>query len=454
MSNVKDSKLVRFFYSRLPGAFSAYHFLWSWIGAPWHGRPSENLFVIGITGTKGKTTTLELLNAILETGGKRTALLGSYRVKVGEESGKNALGNSMPGRGYIQKFLARAVAEGCNYALVEVTSQGVVAHRHRFINWNIGAITNLAPEHIESHGSFENYRAAKLSFLRYVLKKGGRIFLNRDDKYFEFFKDALPGERTMTYGKDDEWIKQYLPKLSPMRSLQGGPVKKFLMSDFNEENVALAVAVAREIGIPGKMIAEAIMHFEGVPGRMEFVQSGELTAVVDYAHTPDSLEAAYRAVKPQPTPHYPEPRLICILGSVGATGDQRTSRDTWKRPEMGKIAAHYCDKVFLANEDPYEEDPMQILNEIEAGILEVPFPRPDVIKIPDRHEAIWQAVADMKAGDVVIGTGKGSEDWMHIADGKKIPWNERKEFEEAFASFRHSREGGNPSGKIETPIIK
>jgi UDP-N-acetylmuramoyl-L-alanyl-D-glutamate--2,6-diaminopimelate ligase len=389
------------------------------------------MFVIGVTGTKGKTTTLELLNAILEAAGKRTALLGSYRVKIGEESGKNTLGNSMPGRGYIQKFLSRAVAAGCTYALVEVTSQGVVAHRHRFIDWNVGAITNLASEHIESHGSFENYRDAKLSFLRYVLKKGGVVFLNRGDKYFEFFKEALPGERTVVYGKDDEWIGQYLPKLSPMRSIHGEPPKKFLMSDFNKENVALAAAVAREIGIPGKMIAEAIVNFEGVPGRMEFVHAGEFTAVVDYAHTPDSLEAAYRAVKPEPSPNYPAPRLICILGSVGATGDQRTGRDTWKRPEMGKIAAHYCDKIFLTNEDPYNEEPMHILNEIEAGILAVPHPRPDVVKIPDRREAIRQAVAGMKEGDVMIGTGKGSEDWIHIANGKKIPWNERQEFEES-----------------------
>jgi UDP-N-acetylmuramoyl-L-alanyl-D-glutamate--2,6-diaminopimelate ligase len=235
----------------------------------------------------------------------------------------------------------------------------------------------------------------------------------------------------MTYGKDDEWIKQYLPKSSPMRSLHGEPAKKFLMSDFNMENIALAAAAAREIGIPGKMIAEAIMNFEGVPGRMEFVRSREFTAVVDYAHTPDSLEAAYRAMRPEPTPNYPHPRLICILGSVGTTGDRRTGRDTWKRPEMGKIAAHYCDKIFLSNEDPYNEHPENILNEIEAGISKVPYPRPEVVKVLDRHEAIRQAVMEMKEGDVVIGTGKGSEDWMHMANGKKIPWNERKEFEGA-----------------------
>jgi UDP-N-acetylmuramoyl-L-alanyl-D-glutamate--2,6-diaminopimelate ligase len=443
---LKDFPLFRSVY-HLPGAFGTYHFLWSWLGARWHGHPSEKIFVIGVTGTKGKTTTIELLNAILEAAGKRTALLGSYRVKVGEESGKNALGNSMPGRGYIQKFLARATRAGCTYALIEVTSQGVVAHRHRFVNWNVGALTNLAPEHIESHGSFENYRDAKLSFLRYILKKGGIVFLNRDDAHFDFFKAALEGgaagDRVMAYGKTDEWIRDYLPKLSPMRSLQSGPAKKFLMSDFNEENVALAVAIAREIGIPGRMIAEAIMAFEGVPGRLEFIRRGFRTAVVDYAHTPDSLEAAYRAVRPETTPNHPHPRLMCILGSVGATGDKRTGRDTWKRPEMGKIAAHYCDKIFLANEDPYNEDPMHILNEIEAGILEVPYPRPEVVKVEDRREAIRQAVSEMKEGDVVIGTGKGSEDWIHVADGKKIPWSERRTFEEALAG-EIKREGPTP----------
>jgi UDP-N-acetylmuramoyl-L-alanyl-D-glutamate--2,6-diaminopimelate ligase len=433
MSNFKNSRIARFFQD-LPGVFSAYHFLWSWFGAVRHRSPSRRIFVIGITGTKGKTTTLEILNAILEAAGKRTAILGSYRIKIGDESGKNILGNSMPGHGYIQRFLSRAVVAGCTYALVEVTSQGVSSHRHRFIHWNVGAITNLAPEHIEAHGSFENYRAAKLSFLRSVAQRGGTVFLNRDDASFSFFQKELPGDRVLTYGKDDVWISQYLPKFGPMSSFQGSGSKGFLMTDFNQVNAALAVAIAREIGIPPRATAEAIMNFAGVPGRMEFVRSHGLTAVVDYAHTPDSLEAAYRAVKPQPTGEYPSPRLICILGSVGATGDKRTGRDVWKRPEMGKIAAHYCDKIFLSNEDPYYEDPMHILDEIEAGIMTVPHPRPDVVKIVDRHEAIRQAVADMKEGDVVIGTGKGSEDWMHVANGKKIPWNERKEFEEAFAA--------------------
>jgi UDP-N-acetylmuramoyl-L-alanyl-D-glutamate--2,6-diaminopimelate ligase len=210
-----------------------------------------------------------------------------------------------------------------------------------------------------------------------------------------------------------------------MRSVQDTSGKKFLMSDFNQENVALAVAIALYLGIPSRAIKEAIENFNGVPGRMEFVRAGSYTAIVDYAHTPDSLEAAYRAARPEPSPNYPHPRLICILGGAGG------GRDIWKRSEMGKIAAHYCDEVILSDEDPYDEDPAAILDQIEKGILEVPYPRPEVLKILDRREAIQKAVSDMHEGDVVIGTGKGSEDWIHIAKGKKTSWSERKEFEEA-----------------------
>ena len=176
----------------------------------------------------------------------------------------------MPGHGYIQNFLDRVVAAGCSYALVEVTSQGVVAHRHRFINWNIGVLTNLAPEHIESHGSFENYRAAKLAFLKYVMKKGGKIFLNRDDTSFAFFAIALGG-KVEEYTRNDNWLKTYLPKIES--AAQRSMVRKFLLSGFNEENIAVAVAIAKDLGINDKIIEQGIMGFQGVPGRMEFVRA-------------------------------------------------------------------------------------------------------------------------------------------------------------------------------------
>ena len=421
--------MVRSFYN-LPGVFSTYHFLWAWVGAGLHRYPSEKIFVIGVTGTKGKTTTLELLNAVLEAAGKKTALLSSVRVKIGDENGKNKMGNSMPGRGFIQKFLQRAIKARCGYALIEVTSQGVAAHRHRFVRWNVGAITNLTPEHIESHGSFENYRKAKLQFLAYVLKCGGKVFLNRDDEHYAFFSEALGDRKTADYSKNDQWLKDYIPKLAPMQAMYGGKEDggKFVVRGFNEENIAVAVAIAKDLGIDDRTIERGIAAFEGVPGRMEFVRAGGYTAVVDYAHTPESLEAAYSVIREQmqnPKPETRNPKLICILGAAGG------GRDTWKRPEMGKVAAHYCDEIILTDEDPYDEDPEKIVDAVESGIKGVPYPRPEVTRVLDRRQAIQKAVGMMCEGDIVIGTGKGSEDWIHLAKGKKIPWNEREVFEQA-----------------------
>ena len=434
MENVKRSKLVQFFYN-LPGIRSSYHFLWAWIGARRHGAPSERIFVIGVTGTKGKTTTLELINAILEAAGKRTALLSSLRVKIGDESTKNTLGNSMPGHGYIQKFLKRALEKKCPYALIEVTSQGAALHRHRFVEWNMGIITNLAPEHIEAHGSFEKYRKAKLDFLHYVMERGGKVFLNRDDPNFHFFRNELveeakDGTKVMQYSRSDDWMQNYLPKIKPMRAMSEGPAPKFLLSGFNEENIAIAVAVAKELGIGDRTIEEALVSFKGVPGRMEFVVKGPYTAIVDYAHTPASLEAAYIAAKPAPSSSYPEPKLICVLGAAGG------GRDKWKRPEFGKIAANFCDEIVLTDEDPYDEDPQAIIKEIRAGILDGEPDLANVHEVLDRREAIRRAAALAAAGDVIIATGKGSEDVIHIARGRTIPWNEKREFEEALSEKR------------------
>ena len=235
----------------------------------------------------------------------------------------------------------------------------------------------------------------------------------------------------IVYSKDDEFLKDYLPQIRSNQIRRDNDVPQFLLSKFNEENVAVAVAIAKELGINNKLIEEALYNFEGVPGRMEFVQFENYTAVVDYAHTPDSLEAAYTAAKPQPTPNFPKPRFICVLGAAGG------GRDTWKRPPMGSIAADYCDEIILTNEDPYDENPETIMDEIETGIPQPLREGQNVYKIFDRTKAIQKAVDLMQEGDVVIGTGKGSEDWIHVADGKKIPWNERAVFEAALKTKRN-----------------
>ena len=424
IDTIKRSRIAKLFY-RFPRLVSAYHHLWAWFGAVANGYPSRKIFVIGVTGTKGKTTTLELLNAMLEAAGRRTALLSSLRVKIGAASGKNNLGNTMPGRGYIQQFLKRAVEVKCAYALVEVASQGIISHRHEFIDWKAGVLTNLAPEHIESHGSFENYRTAKLDFLKYVLARGGTVFLNRDDQHFIFFNKALESPKTVLYSKDDKELKNYFLKIESPHFARRGSMPKFVLTDFNRENAAAAAAVAKTLGVDEAAIERALASFNGVPGRMEFITKGPYTAIVDYAHTPDSLEAAYAAARPKPNANYPDARLVCVLGAAGG------GRDKWKRSEFGRIAGALCDEIILTTEDPYDEDPAEIIREIKSGILPEDAEAVNVYEIPDRREAVKYAVTLARPGDVVIGTGKGSEDWIHAARGKKIPWSERRAFEEA-----------------------
>ncbi len=430
MPNLKEHRLVKFFYN-LPGASSAYHFLWAWTGAALYRHPSSEVVTIGVTGTKGKTTTLELINAILEAAGKKTALLSSLRIKIGDRSAKNRTGNSMPGRAYIQDFLHKAARIKCDYALVEVTSQGVAAHRHRFVKWHMGVITNIHPEHIESHGSYEKYRAAKLSFLQYVLKRGGEVFLNRDDGEYNFFFNELaaPPNVPVNYSKEDEFLKDCLPRIEAARRTlngKGTAAETFILSDFNIEHIAVAAAIGRRLGIDDATIEKAILNFKGVPGRMEFIRANGWTAVVDYAHTPESLEAAYRAVKPKPTKDHPHPRLIALLGSAGG------GRDKWKRPAMGAVAARWCDEIILTDEDPYDEDPEEIVNEVEKGIRdEDPGKMAHTLRIMDRAEAVHKAFDLAREGDVIIGTGKGSEEWIHVANGRKVPWSERSAFEDA-----------------------
>lgn len=199
----------------------------------------------------------------------------------------------------------------------------------------------------------------------------------------------------------------------------------FLFSDFNKDNAAAAVSVAKDLGISENTIEEALRHFSGVSGRMEFVQCKPFSVVIDYAHTPDSLEAVYKSFEDlEPQVQNFNPKLICVLGAAGG------GRDKWKRGAMGKVASEYCDEIVLTDEDPYDERPAEILSEIKSGIP-ADFPPASVHEILERKEAVKKALSLAKEGDVVIITGKGSEEWIHLARGKKIPWDERAVIEEA-----------------------
>ena len=348
----------------------------------------------------------------------------------------------MPGRFFIQSFLRRAVRAGCEYAFIEVTSQGSAFFRDRFIRFAAAAITNIAPEHIEAHGSFEKYRDTKLSFLRRAARFGAPIFINADDRASDYFKEHISGGRALLFSKRDvAGISAELWGILP--------------GEFSKENVALVLALARRFGIGEEAIAQGLRAFRGIPGRMEFVQKEPFAVVVDYAHTPESLEAVYRALRDPRFMKHEKGKLICVLGACGG------GRDKWKRPVMGAIAGRNCDEVVLTNEDPYDEDPGAIIEEIAKGIKEgrgSRLRRPALrrrlrqgesyggqarltgrlSRIPDRREAILEVVRRAKLGDVVVITGKGSEEVMRFEGGKEVRWSDRDAAEESLAKIRRA----------------
>lgn len=408
--------------------YSLYHRLWAFLGNIVFCFPSKKLYVVGVTGTKGKSTTLELMSAVMENAGEKTAVLSSVTRKIGKKKEKNKTGNSMPGRMAIQKFLFDAARAGCTYAFIEVTSQGVLQHRHRYIDWNAAVFMNLSPEHIESHGSYENYRDAKVSFFEYVAAspKRNRVFLvNKEDKEQEFFVDAVKhnyGNNIIMFSRHDflRILAEYVDVTSDRARER---FNKWMFTDFNLENAAVAYAFGISRKVKPEVIIDAFSKFEGVQGRFEIVQKKPFTVIVDYAHTPDSLEKAYNAAKKEYC-ELPENDLICVLGSAGG------GRDKWKRREMGKMAGKYCNEIIITNEDPFDEDPKKIMDEIKSGVIEEAFPEQRLSEILDRREAIRVAIQKAKKGDVVIATGKGSEEWIRWEHGRKEQWNERKVFEE------------------------
>jgi UDP-N-acetylmuramoyl-L-alanyl-D-glutamate--2,6-diaminopimelate ligase len=386
-----------------------YHWLMAFWAAVIYRFPSRKIFVVGVVGTKGKTSTIEIISAILEEARYKTALTSSLRFKTNKESQKNEYKMTMPGRFFMQKFLRKAVKEKCQYAILEMTSEGAVQHRHKFIKLNALIFTNLAPEHIESHGSFENYREAKLKYFKALEKSKEKrriIIINEDDQSASRFLNFDIPEK-IKYGLKN--LKSYtLLKDGVEFEIDNIKIKSKLCGEFNLYNILAAISFCKSQNIGVETIKIAVEKFKGIEGRMEEINEGQdFKIIVDYAHTPDSLEKVYEV--------FQNSKKICVLGSAGG------GRDKWKRPEMGKIASKHCDQIILTNEDPYDEDPRAIVEEVKGGISSG---RCEIIM--DRREAIKKALSYAKTGDAVIVTGKGAEPWLMGPKGTKIKWDDRE----------------------------
>ncbi len=395
-----------------------YHFSLALTGALLYRFPSRHIALIAITGTKGKTTTVELVNAILEKAGYKTAVASTLRFKIGDSSERNLFKMTMPGRFFLQKFLRNAVSAGCQYAVVEMTSEGAKQFRHRFLALDALIFTNLSPEHIESHGSYENYKQAKLSIARALATsdKPRRIMVvNGDDKESPDFLSAGASEN----------ISVKLSDVAPYQTSDHtasftwntAPVSLKLPGLFNITNAALAAGFAKTQGISDEIIVSALSEFSGVRGRMEFVEEGQpFSVVVDYAHTTDSLQKVYEV--------FSDKSRICVLGGTGG------GRDTWKRKEMGAIAAKYCESIILTNEDPYDEDPEKIIRDVAEGI-----PQGKYEIVIDRRAAIARAFSIAQKDNVVLLTAKGTDPYIMGPRGSKIPWDDASVAREELAKL-------------------
>jgi UDP-N-acetylmuramoyl-L-alanyl-D-glutamate--2,6-diaminopimelate ligase len=380
---------------------SWYHLSLAFLGAFIYRFPSRNLKVIGVTGTNGKSTTVEFISKIFDEAGIKTASQSSIRFKIGKKEWPNAYKMTMPGRFFIQKFLRQAADAKCKYAVIEVTSEGIKQFRHKFIDFDAAVFTNLSPEHIEAHGGFEKYKSAKGELFKVV--KNIHI-INVEDGNADYFM-GFAAKKKITYGLERGDV-----------TLQTAKFKLQLSGGFNNYNALCAIAVGLSQGINLQTCEKAVEKIKVIPGRMEEVVSEPFKIFIDYAFTPNALEKVYSGIRKDFSPS----KMICVLGSCGG------GRDKWKRPVLGQIAGKYCDRVIITNEDPYEEDPMSIINQVAQGVKE------KAEKITDRKDAIKSAIKTASKNDVVIITGKGCEPWMCVAGGKKIAWNEREIVKEEF----------------------
>jgi UDP-N-acetylmuramoyl-L-alanyl-D-glutamate--2,6-diaminopimelate ligase len=377
---------------------SRYHFILAFLGGIFYRFPSRRLKVIGVTGTNGKSTVVNLITRILEEAGLEVASLSSIEFKIKENVWPNKLKMTMPGRLQIQKFLKQAVNNKCQYAVLEVTSEGIKQHRHQFIDFDVAVLTNLSPEHIETHGSFENYKKAKGKLFQ--VTKNIHV-INADDKNSEYFL-GFSANKKYTYGlvQGDVNTKNTQFKLK-------------LIGEFNVYNALAAICVGLSQGINLEICQRAVEKAEGIPGRMETVVKEPFKVIVDYAVTPDALEKLYQTVREIFTPQ----RMIAVFGACGG------GRDKWKRKILGEIAARYCDEVIITDEDPYDENPTEIIEQIASGIMNREL---RIKKILDRREAIRESLKSAKTNALVVITGKGCEPWICVARGEKIPWDDRK----------------------------
>lgn len=382
-----------------------------------HGHPAKNLKVIAVTGTNGKTTTLNFINEILKEAGYKTAMFTTAVIEVDGKRKINEYNATIPTTEQITRFFLSAKNAKVDYVVLEVTSHALDQHKLDGVPIHAAVMTNLTQDHLDYHKTMENYAAAKAKLFS---SEPEFIVLNRDDEWFDYYNQFPASGQKITYGKHDE-AEAKIERVKLYRKGSEATIvidhqtnlemATALPGEFNVYNMTAAAAVTYLLGVSVNDIIEGAANLESVPGRFERVVEGmEYDVIVDYAHTPDALEKFVSAAK-----EIAKNRVILVFG---ATGD----RDKGKRPIMGGIAAKLADRIILTDEESYNEDPAAIRAEVMGGIEEAKGAG-KTTEIADRREAIKKALSVAKKGDIVLITGMGHENFR-IENGKKIPWND------------------------------
>jgi len=380
-----------------------YHLGIAIISNAWFRFPSKKLTVIGVTGTDGKTTTTSLIYHILHIAGFNASMVSSVGAVIGGKNYDVGFHVTTPSSFSLQRFLNKAVIDGKNskpnFLVLETTSHALDQYRVFGIKFDVGVLTNVTHEHLDYHKTYENYLKAKAK----LLKMSETAVINKDDESYVFL-NKIKNKRLITYG---------LNKSADVNP-QVFPFKTDLIGEYNQYNVLAAISVCRALGVEDSLIRKGIESFTAPKGRGDIVYKKDFTVMIDFAHTPNSIEQILKAIRPNV-----RNKIIHVFGSAGA-------RDESKRPLMGEMSSKYADVLILTAEDPRKEPVEKIMNEIESGINK----KLEILRIPDRKKAIKTAIEMAKKGDFILITGKSHEKSMNYGHGE-VAWDEYKAVREA-----------------------